>query len=201
VLGGLREYAGEHPGDPLTVWRDHSTAGFEDHPVDCRHCWALANPAFGDFLAEDGLVACLPPKMRESNFRRARLCQFVDQLEDAWLPPGTWAACTDAVRSIADGADVVLGFDGSFSGDCTALVACTVADRPHVELVELWEPAEERKRPRGPPSRGRSFRASHAARGTRRSACWPQVIHRLVPATAKRGGPERPPPSDPRPPL
>jgi hypothetical protein len=49
---------------------------------------------------------------------------------------------------------------------------------------------KERKRPRGPPSRGRSFRASHAARGTRKSACWPQVIHRLAPATAKRGGPK-----------
>jgi hypothetical protein len=28
--------------------------------VDCRHCWELANPALGDFLARDRLVACLP---------------------------------------------------------------------------------------------------------------------------------------------
>jgi phage terminase large subunit-like protein len=117
VLGRLRTYALDHPDDQLVVWREHSAAGFEDHPVDCRHCWELANPAGGDFLAWDGLEACLPPKMREASFRRARLCQLVDQLEDAWLPPGAWAACTDATRSIPDGAEVVLAFDGSFNGD------------------------------------------------------------------------------------
>jgi hypothetical protein len=54
--------------------------------------------------------------MRGSSFRRARLCQFVDQLEDAWLPPGAWAACADPTRSIPGGADAVLAFDGSFNG-------------------------------------------------------------------------------------
>jgi hypothetical protein len=88
VLGRLRTYATDHPEDPLAVWREHSAAGFEDHPVDCRHCWELANPAGGDFLAWDGLAAVLPPKMREASFRRARLCQLTDQLEEAWLPPG-----------------------------------------------------------------------------------------------------------------
>jgi phage terminase large subunit-like protein len=139
VLGRLRTYAIDRPTDPLVVWREHSAAGFEDHPVDCRHCWELANPAGGDFLAWDGLEACLPPKMREASFRRARLCQLVDQLEDAWLPPSAWAACADATRSIADGAEVVLAFDGSFNGDTTVLTVATVDQRPHVDLVELWE--------------------------------------------------------------
>src|SRR4029453_16206100 len=95
VLGRLRTYATDHPEDPLVVWREHSAAGFEDHPVDCRHCWELANPAGGDFLAWDGLEACLPPKMREASFRRARLCRLTDQLEEAWLPPGNWASVAD----------------------------------------------------------------------------------------------------------
>ena len=38
VLGRLRTYALDHPGDPLVVWREHSAAGFEDHPVDCCRC-------------------------------------------------------------------------------------------------------------------------------------------------------------------
>jgi hypothetical protein len=139
VLGRLRQYATEHD-DPLMVWREYSAAGFEDHPVDCTHCWELANPALDDFLARDGLVACLPPKMREASFRRARLCQFTDQLEEAWLPPSAWAACTDATRSIPDGAEVVLAFDGSFNGDTTVLVLASVDQRPHVDLLELWEP-------------------------------------------------------------
>jgi phage terminase large subunit-like protein len=109
--------------------------------VDDEAAWALANPALDDFLHRDALRATLPPKMREAAFRRYRLGQWVT-LDGAWLPDGAWAACADATRSIADHADVVLGFDGSFSGDCTALVAVTVEARPHVELVELWEAPE-----------------------------------------------------------
>jgi phage terminase large subunit-like protein len=139
VLGRLRTYALDHPADPLVVWREHSAAGFEDHPVDCRHCWELANPALGDFLAVDGLQACLPPKMREASFRRARLCQLTDQLEEAWLPPGSWASVADPLATVPDGAEVVLAFDGSFNGDTTVLTVATVDQRPHVDLVELWE--------------------------------------------------------------
>jgi phage terminase large subunit-like protein len=142
VLTTIREYVQDHPDDPSTVWREHSAAGFEDHPVTCRHCWTLANPSLGDFLAEDGLAACLPPRMRESAFRRARLCQLVDELDSAWLPPGAWAACTDATRSIRDHAPVVLSLDGSFSRDTTAVVAVLVDQRPHVELLALWEAPE-----------------------------------------------------------
>jgi phage terminase large subunit-like protein len=138
VLGRLRSYALDHPEDQLVVWREHSAAGFEDHPVDCGHCWELANPALGDFLARDGLQACLPPKMRESSFRRARLCQLTDQLEEAWLPPSAWNSCTQ-VQGIPDGADVVVAFDGSFNGDTTVLVVATVDQQPHLDLVELWE--------------------------------------------------------------
>ena len=128
------------PADPLVVWREHSAAGFEDHPVDCAHCWELANPAVGDFLARDGLEACLPPKMREASFRRARLCQLTDQLEEAWLPPSVGRRGRP-LATIPDGAEVVLAFDGSFNGDTTVLTVATVAERPHVDLVELWEAA------------------------------------------------------------
>jgi phage terminase large subunit-like protein len=110
-------------------------------PVDDEQAWATANPALDDFLHRDALQATLPPKMREAAFRRYRLGQWVT-LDGAWLPDGAWAAYADPLSPIGDGADVVLGFDGSFSGDCTALVAVTVADRPHVHLVRLWEAPE-----------------------------------------------------------
>jgi phage terminase large subunit-like protein len=110
-------------------------------PVDDEAAWALANPALDDFLHRDALRATLPPKMRENAFRRYRLGQWV-QLDDAWLPDGAWDACADPGRTIPDGADVVCGFDGSFSGDCSVLVAVTVEPRPHVQLVELWEAPE-----------------------------------------------------------
>jgi hypothetical protein len=146
VLGRLRTYALDNPGDDLVVWREHSAAGFEDHPADCRHCWELANPALGDFLAVDGLQACLPPKMREASFRRARLCQLTDQLEDAWLPPSAWAACADASIGIPDGAEVVLAFDGSFNGDTTVLVVATVDQRPTWTWSSYGNPVAARSR-------------------------------------------------------
>jgi phage terminase large subunit-like protein len=139
VLADMREYAKEHPEDPSMVWVEFSAAGFEDHPVDCRHCWELANPALGEFLTADGIAAFMPPKTRESTFRRARLCQFVDELEDAWLPPRVWDACED-VREVPDGAEVVLSLDGSFSQDATALVVCEIGERPHLDVAGLWEP-------------------------------------------------------------
>jgi phage terminase large subunit-like protein len=139
VLADMREYAREHPEDTTMVWREHSAAGFEDHRVDCMHCWELAMPALGDFLTLDGVRTFLPPKTREATFRRARLCQLVDELENAWLPPRVWDACIEE-RPVPDGAEVVLSLDGSFSKDATAVLVCEVGERPHLDVVGLWEP-------------------------------------------------------------
>ncbi len=139
VLEKLRDYAAEHPEDTSFVWREHSAAGFEDHPVNCEHCAKLANPALGDFLSAEGLRAVLPPKMRESSYRRARLCQFIAEVPDAWLPPGVWDACR-LDGPIPDGVEVILALDGSFSQDATGLLACSVGEVPHLDVVALWEP-------------------------------------------------------------
>jgi phage terminase large subunit-like protein len=40
---------------------------------------------------------------------------------------------------VQDRTPVVLGFDGSFSGDTTAIVGVTIEDTPRVWLVDLWE--------------------------------------------------------------
>jgi phage terminase large subunit-like protein len=130
---------GREGGDPSFFFAEFAApAGCA---VDDEAAWAIANPALDDFLHRDALRATLPPKMRESAYRRYRLGQWVG-VEAAWLPDGAWAACADATRSIPDGAEVVLAFDGSFSRDCSVVVASTVEARPHVELVELWEAPE-----------------------------------------------------------
>lgn len=146
VLASLRAYADEHPGDTSFVWREFSADAFPHHPVDCRHCWELANPALGDFLHEDALVALLPPKTREATFRRARLCQFATDESGAFLPPGVWDDLSTGV-GIPDGAEVVVALDGSFSDDTTALLVATVSDRPHLDVVGVWEPAEGERIP------------------------------------------------------
>ena len=99
---------------------------------------AAANPMLGDTLDPAHLTA-LVKTTRESRFRRFHLNQRMS-LDGAWLPPAAWEACRQPF-TIPDGVEVVLGFDGSFNGDTTALVVVTVdRERPHIELVELWEP-------------------------------------------------------------
>lgn len=139
VLIDMRNYAADNPTDASFVWREHSAAGFEDHPVDCVHCWELANPALDDFLHRDALAALLPPKTREATFRRARLCQFATDSSSSFLPAGVWAGLATG-ETIADGADVVIALDGSFSNDATALLVSTVSAQPHFDVVDLWEP-------------------------------------------------------------
>jgi phage terminase large subunit-like protein len=104
--------------------------------VDDRKAWKTANPALGDFLYEDGM-ATEAKTVRESTFRQFRLGQWIASPEEAWMAPETWAAAAAVVEH--DGDDVVLALDGSFSQDCTAVVGCTVADRPHVFVVGVWE--------------------------------------------------------------
>jgi hypothetical protein len=43
--------------------------------LDNESAWQVANPALDDFLARDTTAALLPPKLRESTLRRARLGQ------------------------------------------------------------------------------------------------------------------------------
>ncbi|MGN7779021.1 terminase TerL endonuclease subunit [Mycolicibacterium sp. 22603] len=138
VLLDLRRSAAENPEDRSMVWREFSAAGFEDHPVDCRHCWELANPALDDFLHRDAMVALLPPKTREATFRRARLCQLASDAEGRFLDPRVWDDLSTG-RPVPDGADVVIALDGSFSDDTTALLVGTVSPTPHFDTVRVWE--------------------------------------------------------------
>jgi phage terminase large subunit-like protein len=140
VMWKLREH-GLDGGDSSFFFTEYAAPSGCD--VRDEAAWATANPALDDFLHRDALRATLRTS-RESSFRRFRLGQWVDQVEGAWLPDGAWAACMDA-RPIPDGASVVLGLDGSFSQDCTALVAVTVGESPHVDVVECWEPPAGRR--------------------------------------------------------
>ncbi|WP_028476095.1 terminase large subunit domain-containing protein [Nocardia sp. CNY236] len=109
--------------------------------VDDRQAWRIANPALSckdPFLSEDGLEAARKT-IREPVFRQLRLGQWVTGAE-AWLPWGAWAACAverDRLTLSTNKARVVLAFDGSASGDSTALVGCTLDG--HLWVEGLWE--------------------------------------------------------------
>jgi phage terminase large subunit-like protein len=128
---------GRRRDDPSFVYVEYAAP--EDCEVDDEDAWAVANPALHDFLFVDALRSTMRTT-RETDFRRYRLGQWT-QHADAWLPREAWLACA-AARPIPDDADVVLGFDGSYSGDATAIVAVELGDVPHLDVVRVWEPAE-----------------------------------------------------------
>lgn len=102
-----------------------------------RDAWRVANPALAcedPFLAEDGIEA-VRRTLREPVFRQLRLGQWVTGAE-AWLPWGLWDTCA-VRRTVAPRERVVLAFDGSASGDSTALVGCTLDG--HLWVEGLWE--------------------------------------------------------------
>jgi phage terminase large subunit-like protein len=105
--------------------------------ADDRKAWRAGNPALAcrePFLSEDGLEAARKT-IREPVFRQLRLGQWVTGAE-SWLPWGAWSAC-DTQRVVQPGERVVLAFDGSASGDSTALVGCTLDG--HLWVEGLWE--------------------------------------------------------------
>lgn len=113
-------------------------------PAGCdvwdRDAWSVANPGLGSFLSVEDMEAAARTTP-ENEFRTKRLGQWVS-VQSAWLPYGAWDACGVVPGYEAPaGTPVVLGFDGSFSDDSTALVAATVEAAPVVFIVGLWERA------------------------------------------------------------
>jgi phage terminase large subunit-like protein len=71
-------------------------------------------------------------------FCRYHLNMWVEPDDERWLPPGAWESLQDD-QHVEDRTRIVLGFDGSYSGDSTALVAATVSEQPHLFVLGLWE--------------------------------------------------------------
>ncbi len=111
------------PKDPDADHRDPAT-------------WREANPGYADLVSEEDFHSAVRVTP-EAGFRTKRCNQWVST-SDSWLPAGAWDDCKDE-HGIPELAEVVLGFDGSFSNDSTALVAVEVGEVPHIDVVQCWE--------------------------------------------------------------
>lgn len=80
------------------------------------------------------------PNTRPSVARRFYLNQRVSD-ETSWTTPTDWAALADPAHVVPDKAAIVAFFDGSKSGDATALIGCEVTTG-HVFTLGVWEPAD-----------------------------------------------------------
>ena len=121
-------------GDPTLYGRIFEADPAAD--IDDEEAWAQANPC----IRRPGFLESLRfdrGRLAEHEFRRFRLGQWT-ATDQAWLPYGAWKACEAAGRPpVPPGSRVWLGFDGSYSGDSTALVG--VSDENHVFVVGCWE--------------------------------------------------------------
>jgi len=117
--------------------------------------WREATVSLDDLEDEDALGRAVkeanpePWKRRDDIVRRFReiplhefaryhLNAWSEPDEERWLPPGVWDGL-QTEQQIPDGTAIALGFDGSYSGDSTALVGATVSDTPHLFVLGLWE--------------------------------------------------------------
>ena len=113
-------------------------------PLDADHrlesTWIAANPGYGDLNSKADFESMVK-RTPEPEFRTKRCNQWVSS-KNAWLPAGVWDTLQADV-DVSEDAEMVLGVDGSFSGDTTAIVAVTIPkspeDKPHVFLVKAWE--------------------------------------------------------------
>ena len=106
---------------------------------ELREALAVAYGAAAEWIDLERLIAeARDPQTRKADFRRYFLNQATARTE-TWIAPDVWAERARRHRSVEDGIDVVLGFDGSYNGDSTALVGCTVDDEPHLFVVGAWE--------------------------------------------------------------
>lgn len=104
--------------------------------ISDRNGWKIGNPCWDRPRFKDAMEYDFT-HLPEHEFRRFRLGQWT-ATESAWLPYGAWDTCADYGRDIPPpGAKIWLGFDGSYSGDSTALMGCT--EDLHLFVVGCWE--------------------------------------------------------------
>ncbi len=150
-----------------------------------RRVWAQANPGMGDLVdTEDMESSCL--RTPESEFRTKR-CNLFVATKETWLPTGAFESL--AGGEVADGARIAIGFDGSYSGDSTGLVGCTIDD-PHLFLIGAWEKPSDNDRWRVPISEvEQKIREACARWDVRSVVCDPYRWQRSMQALEEEGWP------------
>lgn len=108
-----------------------------------RKTWIDANPGFGDLNDEADFVSMVK-RIPEADFRTYRCNQWVNS-QYSWLPTGAWDKLAEP-KDLDPEKEYILGFDGSFNGDCTVIVGCEVPEdneqSPYVFLYKIWEKQE-----------------------------------------------------------
>jgi len=127
----------EDPSFFFSWWQGDEKLNYKD-----EENWRIANPSYGDILSAEDMksASLLTP---EAEFKTKRLNLWTDSGQ-TWIPSDAWSALTLKNREQILGEDVILGFDGSFNGDSTVVVAWFLgSEKPHLDIVGIWERPDE----------------------------------------------------------
>lgn len=122
----------------LVIWWEASPEWDLEQSAQLEAAIREANPAVGSFLPLENIIAQYP-KIATHEFRRYFLNQFT-AAPTQWLPMDLWETAK-RLEPVPDGTPMVLGFDGSYNRDSTALVGCTL-EAPRLVLLGVWERPE-----------------------------------------------------------
>jgi len=141
-MGASREGSHVTVRTPAFAFHEWSVPDGED--VNDLAVVKRANPS--SFVTIDSLRERRDsPSMRASVWERFACGRWVEQREEVWITAEAWDRCAAPDREIRRGEQCVLALDGSYNGDTTALMGCTVpraGETPHLFVAELWEVAE-----------------------------------------------------------
>lgn len=98
--------------------------------------WPPGNPGFADLQNTEDFESAVK-RTPENEFRIKRMNMWVSS-QHAWLPYEELTKL-EQPRVIDKDIPVVIGFDGSFNGDATVIVGCTIEPTPYVWLIDVWE--------------------------------------------------------------
>ena len=121
----------DDPSFFMAAWGAPEDADFRSPKV-----WQAANPGFGDLQDPEDFASAVK-RTPENEFRTKRLGTWTSA-QQAWLPAGEWDGLPVA-DPVGPDVPVILGFDGSFSNDTTAIVGVSVEEHPRIWLVGIWE--------------------------------------------------------------
>jgi len=136
---GRQVESGEIDDDSFAfIW--HGPEDNEEYDPNDPEIWKKYNPAWGHFINEEEFKSA-HKRTPTAPFTRFRLNGWTST-QNHWLPQGKFESLTTD-RRLEKGERVVLGFDGAWQSDSTALVACTIDEPRHLELLAVWEKPDD----------------------------------------------------------
>ena len=129
----------EDPSFFMSWWEANADADHKDPQTWIDSNPGLVNSGY-DSLVDMADFESAVRRTPEAEFRTKRANQWVSS-QMSWLPSGAWEEC-ESEFEVSEDDEIVLGFDGSFSGDASVIVGAVVPkdDEPvKVFLVKAWE--------------------------------------------------------------